>query len=113
MQIKSTLKGVIEAPDGNVTVTFRKERLNESMRKDAEIDAIENMADKNRAWLRRVLESVESLDGLTDETGRVITAEEVRSGDCFEDVITHLVLCYFEARKLKKSEAEQKKELSS
>lgn len=105
--IKPTLKGVIEAPDGIMTVTFKRERLNEGLKLDSEIEALETTAEKNKARMNRVLNLIESIEGVD------ITPEELRAGNCYQELIVPIIICYYEAAGAKLSEAAEKKELSS
>lgn len=105
--IKPTLKGVIEAPDGTITVTFRRERLNEGLKLDSEIEAIENASEKNRARMNRVLNLIESVEGLP------VTPAQLKAGDCFQELIVPIIICYYEAAGARLGEAAEKKEPSS
>ncbi len=98
MIVKSTRKGFIESPDGDVTVVFKKNKSRDERIAEANFSAIEDLQSRYLAKADYVLSQVESIEGLFDEDGNAITAEDIRSGNTYEDILAAMIVCYYKTK---------------
>lgn len=115
MIAKGTLKAQIESEDGNVTITFRKEKARDAKKLDIDLQSMPNNTDaekiaKINTQADRIFNNIVTIEGLVDEAGNLVTALQILNGDTYDDIQAAIITAYYRARleQLKKGQQEKK-----
>lgn len=92
MRLSSTVKVVLESPDGNAVFTFSKPKLNEQLKVD-EVEG-ESQTEKLKRQLSQYLKNLISVEGLEHENGKPVQKEEILSLDLDQATIFAIITGY-------------------
>lgn len=118
MIVKSYIEALIQSPDGDVTIKFKKEKAKDARKIDIDIEAMPSeteaqKTEKLNAMVERVFRNIISIEGLENDDGTKVTPQDIMAGDTYDDIQAAIIVAYFEARKTKKAPDEQEKKDSS
>lgn len=75
------IRVVLESPEGNATLTFRKAKLNELLDSQSQLDSASNQVAKVRLSFEQVLSRLISVEDMADENGELVTVDKIKALD--------------------------------